>query len=140
MKIVDKFVLVPVERYDRLIKNNNENIPDFSQAGKGDTIEEKNNLSPNPAFTGINKTETNSENSLKNPILQDSINKRKVKDLNPSTETSNLTQIPKKTPINPISKQKKKKKILSVIRKLRPPPPGIPNKVKAIDFKWLSPF
>ena len=97
MKTIDKFVLVPFERYERLTKEHTEDkniINTEKQVGKG---QEK-----------VEKVEGKAK-----------------------TQTKKVTEISK-------GKIKKQKKLYSNIKQIPTLPPGIPDKPKIADFKWLS--
>lgn len=106
MKYTDKFVLVPVERYDHLMKENasRKNVenskkePPSHQKGGGRDIDE--------------------EEIKKNPTKVDKVEE--------------VTADKKDTPLKKGEEQ--------FIKKIPAPPPGIPNKIKKEDFKWIVLF
>jgi uncharacterized protein related to proFAR isomerase len=128
MKFVDKFALVPIDRYNQLIKHLN---ADKVNADKGDTdstdIDEK-QLGAGEQVVKENfgkKTET-SEHSAGYSNIDNIRSSVDVKD-------NKLDSLHK--PVNTKIKQKKLKKI-----KPPPLPPGIPNKPSKNRFRWVSLF
>jgi len=122
MKFVDKFALVPIERYKQLLKSvndENEGAESIDQKGTGQgqkTLEE-----------GLDTGEVVKE-GFGGEVIKKGFGDKAVGE---STEKKDrlVTKAPK--------------------RKFPPPPPGIPNKfkkigipnkAKKIDLKWLSLF
>lgn len=106
MKHTDKFVLVPIERYERLIRGNSSNKNEgkheeevrLHQKGeggenKGEDLKED--------FSKINKLEGVGEDKK---VIENRENKKEAD------------------------------------KKVPAPPPGIPNKIKKEDFKWMVLF
>lgn len=138
MKFIDKFVLVPIERYERLTK-----MQSFSN--------EENNVKKEVITYPKGKEST--ESNINNNLLQKEDNKNSVKESSTITESQSNQEIspavgeldkakktPKKRKIVPAPPPgipnlvKKKKKSVHVL------PPGVPNKIKKVDFHWYSPF
>jgi hypothetical protein len=114
MKFMDKFVLVPIERYERLTKSHS-----TIENKEEDKLGEKE--SP-PHFGGgeqsENKQEVTSEN---NQLIPSPL----------SHEGDGVGLKEEKEKIFPLNKKKQQ------IRKIPPPPPGIPNRLKT-NFRWLK--
>jgi len=135
MKFVDKFALVPIERYNQLFKGiNSENnkIEHTEQKGAGE--EQK-----------TEDIDRKKAGKIVNEPLDTKINdSREI-----HTKSNNSTQIGNKTGNKAIKEKNYKKaptgKTIAkpnkkAFRKFPPPPPGIPNILKKSDFKWLSLF
>lgn len=152
MKTVDKFVLVPFERYERLINNHNnkdlinkqqESYKSINSVQKGGADIDKN--------TPIEEKRLNINDQSHSPITHDKDNLPKKLNLTNTQPDSAITEKKAKkekiqSHVNIITKKQKKTKltenlpIIAKKKKLPPPPPGIPNKIKAQDFKWFSLF
>lgn len=119
MKFTDKFVLVPYDQYKRL-KNNlivdEKNEKYFQQ--KGGAVEKTNSTEPN---------EVGRENLIK-PV-------QARNELQRNNTPKNKTLRSNKKSFTPSKRNKN-----STPRSYPLPPPGIPNKPKNIDFKWLTIF
>jgi hypothetical protein len=120
MKFTDKFVLVPIERYERLMDKKADNI------GKKD---EQNILINKKEQKGGGKLISNSENI--NIIDQDQ------NQLQDNTQEQVHEREERKEGEGEHSSIIKTKSE-SNNEKVPPPPPGIPNKIKSIDFRWLT--
>lgn len=116
MKFTDKFVLVPFDRYQRLMKETSFN--------KEETIKSKEVLQQEGKGFKTKETPSKQLHDIKTKKLKerdDSFNKSKSK-----THSINGESLP----------IKKK----STSSKYPLPPPGIPNKPKEFDFKWIRVF
>jgi len=126
MKFTDKFVLVPIERYDRMLdtppsSRNEEKEVKKLQSGEG--IDNKISIKEEDKTTGGAEYKDQEKN-------EDKYNVDKEKD-----STSDLNAITNSLKDNKIfvPSIKRRKKL-----KLSQPPPGIPNKIKKSDFRWIS--
>ena len=124
MKFTDKFVLVPTERYERLMK---QKLPN-----KIETLQTVTKTKPNQ-IGGFQdkKIEEEEEEEEEQGREGNTISKTKEQ-TNKEYRNEEKPKLAKNF--------KKTKKNVSIIdkEKIPPRPPGIPNKIKKSDFRWLT--
>lgn len=131
MKIIDQYVLVPVERYNhwkQLI--NQQNLNTKSEISN---LKEQDNKAEQKEEGTLQQTE---KSELLGQVGSGKTDKAAQKntvavELRQSDSIGQVKKLPLKQPT--------RKRKISHIR-VPPPPPGIPNKVKQIDFKWIKLF
>lgn len=115
MKFTDKFVLVPIERYNQLTKGRGKTKRETEEA---DTRDETIKIEGIPRVQG--KTAPEGQDTLKLK-KQTGTGKQHIKNKRQISITKKKTEIHR-------------------TQKIPPPPPGIPNRIKNIDFRWLKLF
>lgn len=115
MKFTDKFVLLPIERYERLMKSN---------CFEGDKTKEikENELRLQQEGGGKEKQDTEEKEDIKS--------KRDKFDENKDSKAEEVEE----------EKTQESEGEKDYTTKIPPPPPGIPNKIKKEDFKWIVLF
>ena len=111
MKFTDKFVLVPIERYERLTKElssdkdeENKEVSMKKNFQKGEGLEIAHTENRNSFSEGVDKS-VKAKQNLPSPIPN-----------------------------------KSHQKLPPPFPKYPPHPPGIPNKIKKPDFRWINYF
>lgn len=138
MKYIDKFVLIPIERYNQLTKKQNvgegnDNVLNEIKSGKGGKIGKDNEEKEVKDIVGSEEDKQPSEQGLKNSGL---ISKVHIEEDPSPTITKRKTLAPvKHLNRDKVTKQKSKKKY-----KYPPPPPGIPDKSTKKFFRWIRMF
>lgn len=125
MKTIDKFVLVPFERYERLLKTPNDK--EITTENQQQEIEKTNSLQKVGAGDTGDTTIKNKESSY---LTNNNISKKKPEKHTPNPTGFHPSLITKK-----LNNKKKLK-----IKQLPPPPPGIPHKTKPHNSNWFSLF
>lgn len=121
MKFTDKFVLVPIERYNQLTKDLADG--NFNKGNKSEDLSSS-SQDANKLYKENKIHESHAPEKEKQITFIDDIEQQRGK--------GKLKKL--KSPLNKSSKIKK-------VRKTFPrPPPGIPNKIKKSDFKWFKIF
>lgn len=137
MKFTDKFVLVPIDRYNSTSKGDDKiggSIKDF-------VGEDEKKLGTNLLKGGGEGVEAKSKKEIASntsPQIQTKSLQATVDDANAGIRIGNKKPPPKSTgkregKIDKIGKAKK-----STRKFVPPPPPGIPNRLKKSDYKWIS--
>ena len=139
MKFTDKFVLVPIERYERLTKmqsssnkeTNSKKEDNIHLERKDLSIEDSKDISEGeikPQEDSIVKKENHFDQEDSTPLVNSQKNKKVIKIKN---------KLPAPPPGIPVSIKKRQQKKLPI------PPSGINNKIKKnkkVDFRWYSIF
>jgi hypothetical protein len=143
MKFVDKYALIPIDRYNHWIKQlniNEEKGTSEKQTGSGgkdiQEEEEKTPFEEQPDIDTKVTTDKNNIDKIEKQTIQDSSSKTLVQgttDFKVQPVHSNSTKDNKLK--KKIKKSKKKK-----IYKVPPLPPGIPNKLSKTALRWVSLF
>ena len=113
MKFTDKFVLVPIERYERLMEKQSSNKIETDQtAADIETVQ----------TGGLLDKKIENEEEIKETKDQTNKENKGVEYEEKPSLVKNFKKVRKNNPK----------------KKFPPPPPGIPNKLKKIDFRWLT--
>lgn len=155
MKIVDKFALVPIERYNQLIKGENYTENKYNNTGKEPDKKSSKEVISTDSLPNNDKelftSNTSNITSDKDPssITNITADKDNKKGRGDETEliSDNLVKKGRKSFTKDTNPKSEKKvididgKILRKRKKAIPrPPPGIPNKVRKRHFRWLKLF
>lgn len=142
MKFVDKYALIPIDRYNHWIKqldiNEEKNISKKQTGSGGKDIQEEENISfkEQPVIDTKDTIDISNIDKVEKQTVQDHSSKTQLQgitDFKDQPVHSNSTKDNKLK--NKIKKSKKKK-----IYKVPPLPPGIPNKPSKTPLRWVSLF
>lgn len=117
MKFTDKFVLVPIERYERL---KNSQIEEPLQKDKETKVKNTQNGGQ------IKEEKDQTEEEIISEVVSPETNSFQIKD-----NTKSVVEPKQENSFKNFKKEKTK-------RKLPRPPPGIPARIKEIDFHWVN--
>jgi hypothetical protein len=141
MKFVDKYALIPIDRYNHWIKQlniNEEKGTSEKQTGSGEKDIQEENL-PFKEQPDIDSKDTTDIRNI------DKFEKQTVQDLSSKTQVQGTTDFKEQPELPNHSKDNKLKNKIKKSRKKKnykvpPLPPGIPNKPSKTPLRWVSLF
>lgn len=143
MKFLDKFILIPIDRYERLLKASSEHKIPIKASNVPETTSQTHN-SPNSVLDPQNTSPSNITN--KSEQIEPRFNKPPInrKSVNKTYSQNNTTPPNQKKNLGHNTPSKKEesqvKPLLHPLNKIPPRPPGTPNKKRKGIFKWESLF
>lgn len=133
MKFLDKFVLLPIERYERLLKNSSQDKKPPTETNV--LFSKQDNTPPIIETDSQSNTSSNIENKSEqnNPkLIESTVNSSPISRKNPQKNNHSVIKTDSSTNKSPLSQNNSPKQVSKIPSR----PPGIPNKKQKLMFKW----